>query len=140
MSEARGSYIVKLLFCYILFMVQQGTRLKVADNTGAKVVECIKILGGTKRRFGQIGDIIIASVKIAEPRGLVKKKEVVKCVIARQKKPYRRPDGSYIKFDDNAVVILEAKEPKGTRIFGPVARELKEKGFTKIISLAPEVL
>lgn len=122
-------------------MIQQGTKLNIADNTGAKIVKCIKILGGSKRRFGQIGDIIVASVKVAEPHGLVKKKEVVRCVIVRQKKPYRRPDGSYIKFDDNAAVIIEEKlEPKGTRIFGPVARELKEKGFAKIISLAPEVL
>ncbi len=121
-------------------MIQVGTRLKVADNTGAKIVECIKVLGGTKRRFARIGDIITASVKIAEPRGLVKKKDIVRCVIVRQRKEFRRKDGSYIKFDDNAAVILEGVEPKGTRIFGPVARELKERGFTKIVSLAPEAL
>lgn len=121
-------------------MIQQGTRLKVADNTGAKIVECIKVLGGTKRRFARIGDIITVSVKVAEPRGMVKKKEIVKAIIVRQRKEFRRKDGSYIKFDDNAVVILEGVEPKGTRIFGPIARELKEKRFTKIVSLAPEVL
>jgi len=121
-------------------MIQVGTRLKVADNTGAKIVECIKVLGGTKRRFARIGDIITASVKTAEPRGLVKKKDIVRCVIVRQRKEFRRKDGSYIKFDDNAAVILEGTEPKGTRIFGPVARELKERKFTKIVSLAPEVL
>lgn len=121
-------------------MIQSGTRLKVADNTGAKIVECIKVLGGTKRRFARIGDIITVSVKIVEPRGMIKKKEIVKAIIVRQRKEFRRKDGSYIKFDDNAVVILEGVEPKGTRIFGPVAREIKEKGFTKIVSLAPEVL
>lgn len=121
-------------------MIQPGTRLKVADNTGAKIIECIRVLDGTGRRFGRIGDIITASVKIAEPRGMVKKKEIVKAIIVRQRKEFRRKDGSYIKFDDNAAVILEGEEPKGTRIFGPVARELKERGFTKIVSLAPEVL
>lgn len=121
-------------------MIQAETKLKVADNTGAKVIECFKVLGGSKRRYAGIGDIIVASVKVAEPRGAVKKGDVVKAVIVRQAKPLRRKDGSYIRFDDNAAVIVEEKEPKGTRIFGPIARELREKGFSKIISLAPEVL
>jgi large subunit ribosomal protein L14 len=120
-------------------MIQAETKLKVADNTGAKIVECFKVLGGTRRRYAQIGDIIVASVKEAEPRGMVKKKAVVRAVIVRQKKSLRRKDGSYIRFDDNAVVIVEEMEPKGTRIFGPIAREIREKGFMKIISLAPEV-
>jgi len=115
--------------------------LKVADNSGAKVVQCIRVLGGTKRRYAQIGDIIVATVKVAEPRRPVKKHDIVKAVIIRQKKPFRRSDGSYIRFDDNAVVILEAgKNPKGGRIFGPVARELREKGFDKIINLAQDVV
>jgi len=121
-------------------MIQNGTNLKVADNTGAKLVRVIKVLGGSKRRYAGIGDIVTASVKVAEPRKLVKKKDVVKVVIVRQKKPYRRADGSYISFDDNAVVILDGMEPKGGRIFGPVPRELRNRGFTKIVSLAPEVL
>lgn len=121
-------------------MIQNGTNLKVADNTGAKLVRVIKVLGGSKRRYAGIGDIVTASVKVAEPRKLVKKKDIVKVVIVRQKKPYRRSDGSYISFDDNAVVILDGMEPKGGRIFGPVPRELRDKGFTKIVSLAPEVL
>jgi len=121
-------------------MIQNGTNLKVADNTGAKLVRVIKVLGGSKRRYAGIGDIVTASVKVAEPRKLVKKKDIVKVVIVRQKKPYRRADGSYISFDDNAVVILDGMEPKGGRIFGPVPRELRDKGFTKIVSLAPEVL
>ena len=121
-------------------MIQAETRLKVADNTGAKVVECFKVLGGTRRRYASIGDIVVASVKVAEPRGMVKKGDVVRVVIVRQKQPLRRKDGSYIRFDENAAVILDGKDPKGTRIFGPVGRELREKGFTKIISLAPEVL
>jgi len=121
-------------------MIQNGTNLKVADNTGAKLVRVIKVLGGSKRRYAGIGDIVTASVKVAEPRKLVKKKDVVKVVIVRQKKPYRRADGSYISFDDNAVVILDGMEPKGGRIFGPVPRELRDRGFTKIVSLAPEVL
>jgi large subunit ribosomal protein L14 len=115
--------------------------LKVADNTGAKVVQCFRVLGGTRRRYSQIGDIIVGSVKEAEPRKAVKKGDVVKAVIVRQKKAFRRKDGSYIRFDDNAAVILDNnKEPKGGRIFGPVARELKERGFDKIVSIAPEVL
>ena len=121
-------------------MIQNGTNLKVADNTGAKLVRVIKVLGGSKRRYAGIGDIVTASVKVAEPRKLVKKKDIVKVVIVRQKKPYRRADGSYISFDDNAAVILDGMEPKGGRIFGPVPRELRDKGFTKIVSLAPEVL
>lgn len=121
-------------------MIQPRTQLKVADNTGAKMIQCFKVLGGTRRRFAQLGDIIVASVKIAEPRGMIKKGEKVRAVIVRQKKEFRRRDGSYIRFDENAAVIVEAKEPKGTRIFGPVAREIRDKGFSKIISLAPEVL
>lgn len=121
-------------------MIQQESKLKVADNTGAKLIKCIRVLGGTRRRYGALGDIIVASVKQAEPRGLVKKGQVVKAVIIRQRRPYRRSDGSYIRFDDNAAVIVDAKEPKGSRIFGPVPRELRDKGFNKIISLAPEVL
>lgn len=121
-------------------MIQQESKLRVADNTGARLIECIKVLGGTRRRYASLGDIIVASVKEAEPRGLVKKGQVVKAVIVRQRRPYRRGDGSYIRFDDNAVVILEGTEPKGSRVFGPVPRELRDKGFNKIISLAPEVL
>ncbi len=121
-------------------MIQPETRLKVADNTGARVIECFKVLGGTRRRYAELGDIIVASVKIAEPRGTVKKGDKVKAVVIRQKNEYRRKDNSYIRFDENAAVILDGTEPKGTRIFGPVARELREKGFTKIVSLAPEVL
>ena len=123
-------------------MIQQESRLIVADNTGARVIECFKVLGGTRRRYAGLGDIIVASVKLAEPRGLVKKGEKVKAVIVRQKSSFRRKDNSYIRFDENAAVILEGttQEPKGSRIFGPVARELREKGFTKIVSLAPEVL
>jgi len=114
--------------------------LKIADNTGAKIIQCFKVLGGTRRRYAFIGDIIVASVKTADPRGIVKKGEKVRAVIIRQKKSFRRKDGSYVRFDDNAAVIVEGIEPKGSRIFGPVARELREKGFAKIISLAPEVL
>lgn len=114
--------------------------LKVADNSGAKLVQCIKVLGGTRRRYARIGDIIVVSVKEAEPRKLVKKKDVLHAVVVRQKAPVRRSDGSYVRFDENAVVILEGKEPKGGRIFGPVPRELRERGFSKIISLAPEVV
>ena len=122
-------------------MVQQQTILKVADNTGAKEIMCIRCLGGSHRKFAEIGDLIIASVKSATPGGVVKKGEVVKAVIVRTKKGVRRPDGSYLKFDENAAVIIrEDKTPKGTRIFGPVARELRDKDYMKIISLAPEVL
>ena len=121
-------------------MIQAETRLKVADNSGAKLIECFKVLGGTRRRYAQLGDIVVASVKSAEPRGLVKKKDIVRAVIVRQVKAYRRKDGSYIRFDENAAVILEGKDPKGTRIFGPIAREIRERGYAKIISLAPEVV
>jgi len=122
-------------------MIQQQTQLLVADNTGAKRVSCIKVLGGSKRRYASIGDIIVVSVKEAAPRGIVKKKNIEKAVIVRTKKEIRRKDGSYIRFDNNAVVIInDDKEPKGTRVFGPVARELREKGYKKIISLAPDVL
>lgn len=122
-------------------MIQVQTRLRVADNTGAKEIMCIKVLGGTLRKYAHIGDVIIASVKDATPGGLVKKGEIVTCVVVRSKSGVRRPDGSYIKFDENAAVIIkEDKTPKGTRIFGPVARELRDKGYMKILSLAPEVL
>lgn len=122
-------------------MIQQYTRLKVADNTGARQIMCIGVLGGTRRKYARVGDIITASVKKAIPGGSVKEGQVVRAVIVRTKKPYRRPDGSYIRFDENAAVILTDKNnPQGTRIFGPTARELREKNFTKIISLAPEVL
>ena len=122
-------------------MIQPQTRLKVADNSGAKEIMCIRVLGGSFRRDGSIGDIIVASVKTATPGGTVKKGEVVKAVIVRMRKNKRRPDGSYIKFDDNAAVIINDQNmPRGTRIFGPVARELREKDFMKIVSLAPDVL
>ena len=122
-------------------MVQQQTKLKVADNTGAKEIMCIRCLGGSYRKYAEIGDVIIASVKSATPGGVVKKGEVVKAVVVRTKKGARRPDGSYVKFDENAAVIIrEDGTPKGTRIFGPVARELREKDYMKILSLAPEVL
>jgi large subunit ribosomal protein L14 len=121
-------------------MIQAETKLHVADNTGAKIIECFKVLGGTRRRYAYVGDVIVASVKISEPRGMIKKGDKVKAVIVRQKQPLRRRDGSYIRFDDNAAVIVDGIEPKGTRIFGPIARELRDRGFTKIVSLAPEVL
>ena len=122
-------------------MIQQESRLRVADNTGAKEILCIRVLGGSKRRYAAVGDIIVATVKQATPKGSVKKGDVVRAVVVRTKKEYGRPDGSYIRFDENAAVILdEHKSPKGTRIFGPVARELREKGFTRIMSLASEVL
>lgn len=122
-------------------MIQQQTVLKVADNSGAKEIMCIRVLGGSKRKWGNIGDVIVASVKSATPGGVVKKGEVVKAVIVRSVKGLRRADGSYIKFDENAAVLIkDDKQPRGTRIFGPVARELRDKDFTKILSLAPEVL
>jgi len=122
-------------------VIQQETRLKVADNTGAKEMLCIKVLGGSRRRYARVGDIIVATVKEALPGGAVKKSDIVRAVVVRTNKSIRRPDGSYIRFDDNAAVIIDAaKNPKGTRIFGPVARELRDKDFMKIISLAPEVL
>lgn len=122
-------------------MIQVQTRLKVADNTGAKEIMCIRVLGGSKMRYGRVGDVIVASVKDANPGGAVKKGEVVRAVIVRVTKEYVRLDGSHIRFDDNAAVIIgKENNPRGTRIFGPVARELREKAFMKIISLAPEVL
>ena len=122
-------------------MVQQETRLKVADNTGAKELLCIRVMGGSTRRYAHIGDVIVASVKDATPGGVVKKGDVVKAVVVRTAKEVRRKDGSYIRFDENAAVIIkEVKTPRGTRIFGPVARELREKQFMKIVSLDPEVL
>lgn len=121
-------------------MIQHRTMLNVADNSGAKLVQCIKVLGGTRSRYAQIGDIIVVAVKAAEPRKAVKKKEVHRALIVRQKNAFRRPDGSYIRFDDNAVIILEGKEPKGGRVFGPIPREIKEKGFSKIASLAEEIV
>ena len=122
-------------------MVQQQTRLKVADNTGAKEIMCIRVMGGSRVRYGSVGDVIVASVKDATPGGAVKKGEVVRAVIVRTAKEYVRADGSHIRFDDNAAVIISKENnPRGTRIFGPVARELREKAFMKIISLAPEVL
>ena len=122
-------------------MIQQESRLKVADNTGAKEILCIRVLGGSKRRYAYLGDTIVATVKDAIPGGNVKKGDVVKAVVVRTKKQTRRPDGSYIKFDENAAVILKNDgEPRGTRIFGPVGRELREKKYMRIISLAPEVL
>jgi len=122
-------------------MIQKGSRLKIADNTGAKIIECIQVLpGGNKKTYACIGEIIVASVKEALPRGAVRKKEVVKAVIVRQHKELRRSDGSFIRFDDNAAVILDGKEPKGSRIFGPIAREVRKADYMKIISLAPEVL
>lgn len=122
-------------------MIQQESSLNVADNSGAKRLLCIRVLGGSNRRYARVGDIIVASVKEATPGGVVKKGDVVKAVVVRTKNPTRRPDGSYIRFDENAAVIInEQKNPRGTRIFGPVARELRDKDFMRIISLAPEVL
>ena len=121
-------------------MIQQQSYMKVADNTGAKELMCIRVLGGTGRRYAEIGDVVVCSVKKASPGGVVKKGEVVKAVVVRTVKGHRRPDGSYIRFDDNAAVLIkEDKNPRGTRIFGPVARELREKDYMKILSLAPEV-
>ncbi len=121
-------------------MIQERSILKVADNTGARTIRVFKVLGGTRRRYAQLGDVVVASVQVAEPRKMVKKKDIVRAVIARQRKPYRRPDGSYIRFDDNAAVLVDGLEPRGGRIFGPVARELRDRGYTKIVSMAPEVL
>jgi large subunit ribosomal protein L14 len=122
-------------------MIQAESKVKIADNTGAKEIKCIKVLGGSKRRYARIGDIFVATVKVANPGGVVKKSEIVKAVLVRSKKEHRRPDGSYIRFDENAAVIIDdTNNPRGTRIFGPVARELREKNFMKIISLSPEVL
>ncbi|TAK94983.1 50S ribosomal protein L14 [Patescibacteria group bacterium] len=121
-------------------MIQMGSNLKVADNSGAKSIRCFKVLGGSRRRYAYIGDVIVASVKSSEPRGMVKKGDKVKAVIVRQAYPLRRKDGSTIRFDENAAVIVDGVEPKGTRVFGSVTREMKERGFSKIASLAPEVL
>ena len=122
-------------------MIQQESYLKVADNTGAKEIKCIRVLGGSTRKFGNIGDVIVASVRKAQPGGTVKKGEVVKAVIVRSAKGVRRNDGTYVRFDDNAAVIIkDDKNPRGTRIFGPVARELRDKDYMKILSLAPEVI
>ena len=122
-------------------MIQRQSYMKVADNTGAKELMCIRVLGGTGRRYAEIGDVVVCSVKKASPGGVVKKGEVVKAVVVRTVKGHRRPDGSYIRFDDNAAVLIkEDKNPRGTRIFGPVARELREKDYMKILSLAPEVV
>lgn len=122
-------------------MIQPRSMLKVADNSGAKIIQCFNVLGGTRRRYAQLGDIIVATVKKAEPRKLVKKHDKVKAVIIRQRKEFKRADGSYIRFDDNAVVILgDGKLPKGTRVLGPIAKELKEKGFDKIAMMASELL
>jgi len=123
-------------------MIQEYSKLTIADNSGAKTAQCIRVLGGTRRRYARVGDVIVASIKSAIPEGNVKKGQVVKCVIVRTKKEIGRKDGSYIRFSDNAAVVLqeESKEPIGTRIFGPVARELRDKRFMKIVSLAPEVL
>jgi large subunit ribosomal protein L14 len=122
-------------------MIQPETRLRIADNTGAKEIMCIKVLGGSKRRYARVGDVIVASVKVATPNGTVKKKEVVRAVVVRTKREVTRKDGSNVRFDENAAVIIDTNDqPRGTRIFGPVTRELREKGYMKIISLAPEVL
>jgi large subunit ribosomal protein L14 len=122
-------------------MIQQETKLKVADNSGAKVVQCFKVLGGSKRRYASIGDVVVVSVKTSIPGGMVKKGDVSRAVVVRVAKELRRKDGSYIRFDDNAAVLLDSQnEPRGTRIFGPVARELRDNGYMKIISMAPEVL
>jgi len=122
-------------------MIQAETKLKVADNTGARLIECFKVLGGSKRRYARVGDIVVASVKDARPGGIVKKKDIVRAVIVRQRKDIRRKDGTVLRFDENAAVIVDKDgNPKGTRIFGPVARELRDKGFLKIISLASEVV
>lgn len=122
-------------------MIQERTILKVADNSGAKTVRCFRVLGGSRRRYAEVGDTIIASVQVAEPRKPVKKKDVVRAIVVRQHKALRRADGSYVRFDDNAVVLIDDKrEPRGTRIFGPLAREVKEKGFESIASLAEELI
>lgn len=122
-------------------MIQKFTRLKVADNSGAREIMCIQVLGGTKRRYARVGDVIVASVKVAQPAAAVKKGDVVRAVVVRTTKIYGRPDGSFIRFDDNAAVVLSQEQnPRGTRIFGPVARELRERNFMKIVSLAPEVI
>ena len=123
-------------------MIQQESHIKIADNTGGREMQVIRVLGGSKRRYGHVGDLVVGTIKSAVPHGSVSKSEIVRAVIVRTAKEYRREDGSYIRFDDNAVVVLDAdgRNPKGTRIFGPVARELRERGYAKIVSLAPEVI
>ncbi len=122
-------------------MIQERSILKVADNSGAKIIRCFRVLGATRRRYAQIGDIIVASVQVAEPRKPVAKKDIIKAVIVRQKNAFRRRDGSYVRFDENAAVLLDAKkEPRGTRIFGPIPREVKERGFEKIVTMAKDVV
>lgn len=123
-------------------MIQERSILKVADNSGAKIVRCFRVLGGSRKRYAEIGEVIIASVQVTEPRKQIKKKEIVRALVVRQRKPLRRPDGSYIRFDDNAVVLIdkEKKEPRATRIFGPIPREIKEKGYDTIASLAEELV
>lgn len=122
-------------------MIQERSILKVADNSGAKIIRCFRVLGGTRRRYAQIGDVIVASIQEAEPRKAVKKKDIVRAVIARQRQPLRRPDGSYVRFSENAAILIDAKkEPRATRIFGPIPRELKEKGFEKIATMAEEIV
>jgi len=121
-------------------MIQERSILKVADNSGAKIIRCFRVLGATRRRYARIGDIIVASVQKAEPRKAIKKKDIIRAVIVRQKQPLRRQDGSYVRFDENAAVIIEKKEPKATRIFGPIPREMKEKGYEKILTMAEEIV
>ncbi len=121
-------------------MIQERTILKVADNSGAKIVRCFRVLGGTRRRYARIGDVIVASVQTAEPRKQVKKKDIVRAVVVRQRQPFRRPDGSYVKFDENAVVLIDKGQPRGTRIFGPIPREIKERGYNSIVSLAQDIV
>jgi len=121
-------------------LIQERTILKVADNSGAKIIRCFRVLGATRRRYAQVGDIIVASVQKAEPRKAIKKGDVLRAVIVRQKQPLRRLDGSYVRFDENAAVVIEKKEPKATRIFGPIPREMKEKGFEKIATMAEEIV
>ncbi len=121
-------------------MIQERSILKVADNSGAKTVRVFRILGGSKRRYAKVGDVLVASVQVAEPRKTVKKKDIVRALVVRQKAPLRRPDGSYLRFDDNAVVLVDKKEPRATRVFGPIPREIKEKGYDTIASLAPELV
>ena len=121
-------------------MVQERSILKVADNSGAKTIRVFRVLGGSKKRYAKFGDIVVASVQVAEPRKTVKKKDIVRALIVRTKNSIRRPDGSYVRFDDNAAVLVDKKEPKGTRIFGPIPRELKELGYDKIISLAQDIV
>ncbi len=121
-------------------MIQERAILKVADNSGAKSVRCFRVLGGSRKRYARVGDIIIASVQAAEPRKQVKKKDIVRALIVRQRAPWRRPDGSYVRFDENAVVIIDKQEPRGTRVFGPIPREIKERGYDTIASLAEELV